>query len=173
MPSVFLLVINLNEDLACKHVSAATHFGLTTQEVIMQTLASIDCVIHLLPHSIKPKVILVGTHMDLVSKQQFTNVDDLLQGLIRKTEVESLVHFASPTQMMFPVSSLSHKDTGILHLQAVLKHFALDSDKFQATVLLKWLIFSAVIQQNNKPVWTYEQWFQASLTYSMVRKGGV
>ena len=162
MPSVVLLVVNLNEDLACKHVSAATHFGLTTQEVIMQTLASIDCVIHLLPHSIKPKVILVGTHMDLISKQQFTSVDDRLQALVRNTEVESLVHFASPTQMMFPVSSLSHKDPGILHLQAVLKHFALDSDEFQATVLLKWLIFNALIQQTNKPVWTYEQCFQVA-----------
>ena len=164
MPSVFLLVTNLNEDLACKHGSAATHFGLTPQEVIVQSLSSIDCVIHSLPHGIKPKVVLVGTHMDLISEKQFTNVDDLLQALIRNTEVESLVHFASPTQMLFPVSNLSVEDPGILHLQAALKHFALDSEEFQVTVLLKWLIFNAVIQQTNKPVWTYEQCFQVAET---------
>ena len=164
MPSVFLLVVNLNEDLAYKHACGTTHFGLTTQEVIMQSLASIDCVIQSLPHGVKPKVLLVGTHMDLISKQQFTNIDDLLQALIRNTEVESLVHFASPTQVLFPVNSLSPNDTGILHLQAILKYFALDSDEFQVTVLLKCLIFNAILQQTNKPVWTYEQCFQVAET---------
>ena len=109
-------------------------------------------VIHSLPHVVKPKVLLVGIHTDLISKQQVTSVDDLLQALIRNTEVESLVHFASPSQMIFPVNSLSPNDPGILHLQAVLKHYALDSDEFQVTVLLKWLIFSAVLQQIHKPV---------------------
>ena len=35
MPSVVLLVINLNEDLACKHMCDTAHSGLTPQEVIM------------------------------------------------------------------------------------------------------------------------------------------
>ena len=111
-------------------------------------------------HYHKPKVLLVGTHTDLISKQQVTSVDDLLQALIRNTELEGLIHFASPTQMIFPVNSLSPDDPGILHLQAVLKHYALESDEFQVTVLQKWLIFSAVLQQINKPVWTYEKCFQ-------------
>ena len=164
MPSVILLVINLNEDLARKHGGDTTHSGLTPQEVIMRSLSSIDCVIHSLPHVVKPKVLLVGTHTDLISKQQVTSVDNLLQALIRNTEVESLVHFASPTQMIFPVNSLSPNDPGILHLQAVLKHYALESDEFQVTVFLKWLVFSAVLQQLHKPVWTYEQCFQVAGT---------
>ena len=164
MPSVILLVINLSEDLACKRGGDTTHSGLTPQEAIRRSLSSIDCVLHSLPHVVKPKVLLVGTHTDLISKQQVTSVDDLLRALIRNTKVESLVHFASPTQMIFPVNSLSPNDPGILHLLAVLKHYALDSDEFQVTVLLKWLIFSAVLQQINKPVWTYEQCFQVAET---------
>ena len=167
MPSVVLLVINLNEDLACKRGGDTTHSGLTPQEAIRRSLSSIDCVLHSLPHVVKPKVLLVGTHTDLISKQQVTSVDDLLRALIRNTKVESLVHFASPTQMIFPVNSLSPNDPGILHLLAVLKHYALDSDEFQVTVLLKWLIFSAVLQQINKPVWTYEQCFQVAETCSV------
>ena len=167
MPSVILLVINLNEDLACKHTFDTAHSGLTPQEVIMRSLSSIDCIIDSLPHVVKPKVLLVGTHTDLISKQQVTSVDDLLQAWIRNTKVESLVHFASPSQMIFPVNSLSPNDPGILHLQAALKYYALHSDEFQVTVLLKWLIFSAVIQQIHKPVWTYEQCFQVAETCSV------
>ena len=182
-PSLFIIVLPLDKDLHTKYVVEYQHpngdimapytTSLTSREAVLQSLATISSVgsftktvdgnqVH-----VKPKALFVGTHSDkLASREQFLAIDRELQELIKTTDAyrDGLIEFASEEQLILPINNLSEDDGDVKAIRAVVERVGKRGSDYQVRTPYPTLIFSIAARYLNKPILTYDEGFQVSIS---------
>ena len=173
-PSVFFLVFKLNEDLneklTVQYVGAGSkksqpyisHF--TVKEVLLQSLASIACTCAYIRQSssdmelIRPKVVLVGTHKDLASKQQIQAIQQEVKEMLQDTDYhrDNIVEYASMDEPVVTVNNLHPEGQDMQKVRDIIKRIAEDP-AFQVCIPFLWLVLSLLLRHLTEPVITYQQ----------------
>ena len=178
-PSIFFYVFRLDRDINkrymieydCEDGTKAEPYksSLTTVEGLLQTLATIAAMgtfvykdLQKREVPLRPKVFIVGTHMDQLPKKtaigsQILNIDHQLQEAIKSTShYKDLVEFASPSQLIFTVDNFSEKESDFQNMRTAVER-VVERDAFKMTSPAHWLIFSLVLRQIKSDVITYDQ----------------
>ena len=173
-PSVFFLVFKLPDGLNQKYTVQYVRRGsekskpytssFTVKEMLLQSLASIACTSSYTNQGsgraepIKPKVVLVGTHKDLVSEEQIQAVQRELKEMLQDTDYyrQNVVEFASMDEPAVTVDNLHPEGQDIQKVRNIIQRIANDP-AFQIAVPYPSLILSLILRRMTDPVITYEQ----------------
>ena len=173
-PSVFFLVFKLPDGLNQKYTVQYVRRGsekskpyvssFTVKEMLLQSLASIACTSSYTDQgsgkaeAIKPKVVLVGTHKDLVSEEQIQAVQRELKEMLQDTDYyrHKVVEFASMDEPAVIVDNLHPEGQDIQNVRDIIQRIANDPT-FQIAVPYPSLILSLMLRRMADPVITYEQ----------------
>ena len=140
---------------------------LTTIEGILQTLASISAMgtfvyrgLQKREDPLRPKVFFVGTHKDNIDRaildSHIAKVDQQLLDVIQPTShYESIVEFASPTQLIFTVDNFSESDSDFQKIRTAVERVVV-RDEFQMTCPAHWLIYSLALRHVQSRVVSYD-----------------
>ena len=133
----------------------------TVEETLFQTLASIACfgisfcdgvdmADDKLPgHAHQSKAIFVGTHRDLITKEEFEKKDKKLQQKIRNTEFygKGIIEFASDNQLMLAVDNMSG-DQGEIDSSRKLLEKIIERSFERVAIPASWLMLSLCIRKS-------------------------
>ena len=167
-PSIFFYVFRLDRDINTRYIieydcedgtkAELSKSSLTTLEDLLQTLATIAAMGTFgLQRRERPKVFIVGTHMDQLPRSQILNVDHQLQEAIKSTaHYKDLVEFASPSQLIFTVNNFSENESDFQDMRTAVER-VVEREAFKMTSPAHWLIFSLVLRQIKSDVITYDQ----------------
>ena len=177
-PSIFFYVFRLDRDINkrymieydCEDGTKAEPYksSLTTLEGLLQTLATIAAMgtfiykdLQRREVPLRPKVFIVGTHMDQLPKKtassQILNIDHQFQEAIKSTaHYKDLVEFASPSQLIFTVNNFSEKESDFQDMRTAVER-VVEREAFKMTSPAHWLIFSLVLRQIKSDVITYNE----------------
>ena len=175
-PSVFFLVFKLPDGLNQRYTVQYVRPGsdrekskpyvssFTVKEMLLQSLASIACTSsHTVQGSgkeepIKPKVVLVGTHKDLVSEEQIQAVQKELKDMLENTDFyrQKVVEFASIDEPAITVDNLHPEGQDMQKVRDIIQRIANDP-AFQIAVPYPSLILSLMLRRLTDPVITYQQ----------------
>ena len=175
-PSVFFLVFKLPDGLNQKYTVQYVRPGsdrekskpyvssFTVKEMLLQSLASIACTSsHTVQGSgkeepIKPKVVLIGTHKDLVSEEQIQAVQKELKDMLENTDFyhKKVVEFASIDEPAITVDNLHPEGQDMQKVRDIIQRIANDP-AFQIAVPYPSLILSLMLRRLTDPVITYQQ----------------
>ena len=183
-PSLFFIVFPLNRDLDELFMieyqlpdgerSQPYQSSLTLKEAILQSFSTISAMgtftykgtgrEHV---ELKPKILLVGTHRDLLEQSTAENkikkIDSFLQSTIKSMSFyrEGLVEFADKDQLIFTVNNLADDDSDFDRIRSRVNQIA-DSGLYQMSIPTHWLIFSLVLRRSPDRVISYEECFQVA-----------
>ena len=177
-PSVFFFIFRLDRDL---NKTFSIEYGLsdgknakpyksslTTLEGILQTLSSISAMgtfvykgLQKREVPLRPKVFLIGTHMDRLNKKKskdiIGNIDQQLQKALKSTShYEELVEFAYPSQLIFTVNNFSDDEADFRDIRSAVERVVV-RDEFQMTSPAHWLIFSLALRKLKRDVISYDE----------------
>lgn len=180
-PSLFFIVFPLNRPLdECFTVEYKLQDGqrskpycssLTLMDSILQSLATIAAMgtftyKGLGKYSIQltPKVILVGTHKDMLDQsnlqQEIAEIDNYIKRIITSTSHydKELIEFASDNQLIFTVNNMSTSDTDFALIRSRVEAIARHGG-YEMSVPTHWLIFSIVLRDKSSRVVSYSDCF--------------
>ena len=148
---------------------------MTTEEVLFQCLSSIACysgsfldedelpsggssTLEELQKLSRSKVMFVGTHADLVSKEEFQAKDRLLQSRIKSTEFydKDIIEFASEDQLMLGVNNMSGGQAEIDGVRKTLERVIEKSFK-KIRIPASWLMLSLHIRSKKVRTMSLEE----------------
>ena len=173
-PSVFFLVFKLPDGLNQKYIVQYVRQGsekskpyvssFTVKEILLQSLASIACTSSYTDQGsgkaepIKPKVVLVGTHKDLVSEEQIQAIQRELKEMLQDTDYyrQNVVEFASMDEPAVIVDNLQPEGQDIQKVRNIIQRISNDP-AFQIAVPYPSLILSLILRRMADPVITYQQ----------------
>ena len=173
-PSIFFLVFKLPDGLNQKYTVQYVRPGsknskpyvssFTVKEMLLQSLASIACTCShtdqgsVKVEPIKPKVVLVGTHKDLVSEEQIQAVQQELKEMLQDTDYyrKRIVEFASMAEPAITVDNLHPEGQDIQKVRDIIQRIANDP-AFQIAVPYPSLVLSLMLRRLTDPVITYQQ----------------
>ena len=106
----------------------------------------------------KSKVLFVGTHADLVSKEKFVEKDRLLQKRIKGTEFydKGIIEFASKDQLMLAVNNRSGGQDEIDEIRKILERVIVKSFE-KVTIPASWLMLSLHIRSKKVRTMSLEE----------------
>ena len=170
-PSVFFLVFNLNQKLDDRFdVEYVLPSGETTEsykstfkveEALFQSLASILCMGSYTQEGLKAKdqappslkVFFVGTHKDLVTPDQISQINyDLKEKLkCRGLYKKKIIQFATKDCIIFTVDNFTQKEdeSGIGIIRERVEHIR-SLKEFKVTAPPQWMIFGLAIRNQKK-----------------------
>ena len=183
-PSLFFIVFPLNRDLNELFMieyqlpdgerSEPYQSSLTLKEAILQSFSTISAMgtftykgtgrEHV---ELKPKILLVGTHRDLLdpstAEKKIKEIDSFLQSTIRSMSFyrDELVEFAAKDQLIFTVNNLADDDSDFDRIRSRVNQIA-DSGMYHMSIPTHWLIFSLVIRRSPDRVISYDECFQVA-----------
>ena len=123
-PTIFLLVFSLHEGLHCKHTfpyessceNYTTYF--TVQQILMRCLSNIANYYRMRrPTQSSPtKVVIIGTHSDLVEHEKIQAIDAELQRSINNTilETDELIEPYSSDLCLIPIDNYNPDDGSVI-----------------------------------------------------------
>ena len=175
-PSLFFVIFPLHRDfnelftIEYQHPdgqrSKPYQSSLTLKEAILQSLATIAAMGTFTYKGLgkdvqlKPKVLLVGTHKDLLSpataEDEIRKIDGDLQEMVRSHYREGLVEFASEDRFIFTVNNLAKSDDDFALIRSRVNTIAKLSE-YQMSIPTHWLIFSLVIRSLTGRVVSYSE----------------
>ena len=149
---------------------------MTVEEVLFQALSSIACFSGTFcddddtpsgeasnmqlktPRHSKSKVMFVGTHADLVSKEEFQEKDKLLQKKIKRTEFfdKDIIEFASEDQLMLSVDNMNGSEDEIDGIRKVLER-VIEKCFEKVTIPASWLLFSLYMRSKKVRTMSLEE----------------
>ena len=143
--------------------------GLTVQEMLLQSLATIDStsIYRMVGNEriiIYPDVFLVGTHKDCVSDDRLQEIDRALQVVVKGTEAyqKGMIQFASESRLILAVNNLSKGEEDVQQIRTAVERIGNQGDKYRVKTPFSWLMFSNIMQQMRSPVLKYEQCFSVA-----------
>ena len=180
-PSLFFVIFPLHRDfnelftIEYQHPdgqrSKPYQSSLTLKEAILQSLATIAAMGTFTYKGtdkdvqLKPKVLLVGTHKDLLSpataEDEIRKIDGDLQEMVRSHYREGLVEFASEDRLIFTVNNLAESDDDFAFIRSRVNTIAKLSE-YQMSIPTHWLIFSLVIRSLTDRVVSYDQCYNVA-----------
>ena len=179
-PSLFFIVFPLHRDLNELFTieyelpdgqrSKAYQSSLTIKEAILQSLATIAAMGTFtykgMGHctELKPKVLLVGTHKDLLTADKdIRKIDSDLQQTITSMSHyrEGLVEFASENQLIFAVNNLTENDDDFAPIRFRVNSIA-ELSEYKMSIPTHWLVFSLVIRSLTDRVVSYDQCYNVA-----------
>lgn len=183
-PSLFFVVFPLHRDLdelftiqyelPDGQQSEPYQSSLTLKEAILQSLATIAAMgtftykgVGNNSVELKPKVLLVGTHKDLLNpatvKEDIKKKDAELRQMITTKSYyrESLIESASRNQFIFAVNNLADSDDDFAAIRARVSTIA-KQGRYQMSIPTHWLIFSLVIRNLSDRVISYDQCYNVA-----------
>ena len=177
-PSLFFIIFPLNRDLNELFTieyqlpdgkrSEPYQSSLTLMEAILQSLATIAAMGTFTYKSIddntvlKPKVLLVGTHKDLLdpatAQTKIGEIDSYLQQTIKSMSYyrDGLVEFATESQLIFTVNNLAEDDSDFACIRSRVNAIASYSE-YRMSIPTHWLVFSIVIRGLTGRVISYDE----------------
>ena len=177
-PSLFFIVFPLNRDLNELFMieyqlpdgerSQPYQSSLTLMEAILQSLATIAAMGTFTYKGkgsdikLKPKVLLVGTHKDLLdpatAQAKIEEIDSHLRQTITSTSYyrDGLVEFATASQLVFTVNNLAEDDSDFALIRSRVNLIA-NHDEYRMSIPTHWLIFSIVIRGLSSRVISYDE----------------
>ena len=183
-PSLFFVVFPLHRDLnelftiqyelPDGQQSEPYQSSLTLKEAILQSLATIAAMGTFTYKGVgdesvklKPKVLLVGTHKDLLNpatvEEDIKKKDAELQQMITTKSYyrENLIESASRNQFIFAVNNLADNDDDFAAIRARVNTIAKLS-RYQMSIPTHWLVFSLVIRNLSDRVISYGQCYNVA-----------
>ena len=184
-PSLFFIVFPLHRDLNELFTieyqlpdgqrSEPYKSSLTLKEAILQSLATIAAMGTFTYKGLsrgvelKPKVLLVGTHKDLLdpdprlAQTKIKEIDRKLQEIIRSMSYyrEGLVEFATKNQMIFAVNNLAKSEDDFALIRSRVNTIA-NYPEYRMSIPTHWLIFSLVLRGLTGPVITFDECFKTA-----------
>ena len=183
-PSLFFIIFPLHRDLdelftiqyelPDGQQSEPYQSSLSLKEAILQSLATIAAMGTFTYKGVgndsielKPKVLLVGTHKDLLNpatvKEDIKKKDAELRQMITTKSYyrENLIESASKNQLMFTVNNLAEGDDDFAAIRARVNTIAKLS-RYQMSIPTHWLIFSLVLRSLNDRVISYDQCYNVA-----------
>ena len=183
-PSLFFIIFPLHRDLDELFTiqyelpdgqrSEPYQSSLTLKEAILQSLATIAAMGTFTYKGVgndsvelKPKVVLVGTHKDLLNtttvEKDIKKKDAELRQMITTKSYyrENLIESASKNQLMFTVNNLAEGDDDFAAIRARVNTIAKLS-RYQMSIPTHWLIFSLVICSLSDRVISYDQCYKVA-----------
>ena len=177
-PSLFFVIFPLHRDfnelftIEYQHPdgqrSEPYQSSLTLKEAILQSLATIAAMGTFTYKGLgknvqlRPKVLLVGTHKDLLTcspataEDKIRKIDGDLQEMVRSHYREGLVEFASEDRLIFTVNNLAESDNDFALIRSRVNTIAKLSE-YQMSIPTHWLIFSLVIRNLTGRVVSYSE----------------
>ena len=173
-PSLFLLVFSLEHSLNRRYkvqfVKSAAEktveydSSFTVKEVLLQSLASIaaTCTYSSLnskdPIPVKARVMIVGTHSDLVTSEHIGSVQKELKESLKEMGYYKLLVFASKDEPVIVVNNLSTDESDFHKVRRLVERIA-EQPAFRVPIPTPWLAFSLCLRllEDSVPVISYEQ----------------
>ena len=180
--SLFIIVFPLNRDLDELFMieyqlpdgerSQPYRSSLTLKDAILQSFSTISAMGTITYKGagrehveIKPKVLLVGTHKDMLEQStaetKIKEIDNYLQDVIMSFFRDGLVEFATRDQLIFTVNNLADDDSDFARIRLRVNEIA-KSSMYQMSIPTHWLIFSLVIRGSPDRVISYDECFQVA-----------
>ena len=99
------------------------------------------------------------------SEEQSSTANSL-QELIKTTDAyrDCLIEFASEEQLILPINNLSEDDGDVKAIRAVVERVGKRGSDYQVQTPYPTLIFSIAARYLNKPILTYDEGFQVSIS---------
>ena len=182
-PSLFFIVFPLHRDLNERFMieyqlsdgrqSQPYQSTLTLKEAILQSLATIAAMGTFTYKGmskgveLKPKVLLVGTHKDLLdsdpllAQKMIEKIDGNLQKVITSMSYyrDGLVEFATEKQLIFTVNNFAKDDSDFARIRSKVNAIA-TLPEYQMSIPTHWLIFSLVLRGLESRVISFAECFK-------------
>ena len=146
---------------------------MTAEEVLFQCLSSIACysgsfldedelpsggssTLEELQKLSRSKVMFVGTHADLVSKEEFQAKDRLLQSRIKSTEFYDNIEFASEDHIMLAVNNMSGGQAEIDGIRKILER-VIEKSFRKIRIPASWLMLSLHVRSKKVRTMSLEE----------------
>ena len=182
-PSLFFIIFPLHRDLDELFTiqyevpdgqrSEPYHSSLTLKEAILQSLATIAAMGTFTYKGmgrdveLKPKVLLVGTHKDLLDpatvEEDIKAKDRKLWQMVTTKSYyrEGLIVFASKNQLIFTVNNLDENDDDFALIRSRVSTVA-NLSEYQMRIPTHWLVFSLVVRSLTDRVISYVQCYKVA-----------
>ena len=174
-PTVFFLVFRLDHDLnkqfTVEYVrstgtkSKPYQSTFTVKEALLQSLASIASMVTYVYREgkkvVKPQVLFVGTHRDMVSEADIDRINDALHKLVATTGVyrDGIIQWGSESRMLLVVNNLADDDSDIQLVRNAIERLK-NKGEFLISAPPSWLIFNLIIRQHEDRVLSYGKCFE-------------
>ena len=138
-PSLFFLIFSLATGLKVKYeveyrvaheeLTEPYKSSFTVKEVMLQCLGSIKCIGTKRKKSgkvkiMRPKVMFIGTHRDLIEKDQFEQINEELGIAIDQLGFIDIVETPSIDQFLFAVNNFDKSDDSFIEIRRVVSDMA-------------------------------------------------
>ena len=167
-PSVFLILFKLCDDLnqryKVEYVESNTRrtviyeSSFTVIETIFQSLVSIASRYSYVSSdnkTLKPRIILIGTHQDQASEEHIKKIQRELKEYLDGTAYyKGMVRFSSLEEPALTINNLSVEEDGIVKIRKFIERLARDQD-FHISVPAPWLALLLSLRQT-EPVISYK-----------------
>ena len=183
-PSIFIFVFRVDFDLNKKFAVEyrvgpneslnCTTSSITTEEALLQCLASVYAMDTPAIKTHKPLVFIVGTHKDklgLLADERIAEVNKHLESLIdSSSSFQDLVQFADRDkgQVMFTVDNTSESDEDFELIRSRIHNLVSERDEFTIEYPVRYLLFSLELQYEQRSVLSFEECASMAAKYSIV-----
>lgn len=162
-PSLFFLVFSLATGLkgkyeveyrdACEKLAEPYKSSFTVKEVMLQCLSSITCISTERKKSgkvkiMRPKVMFIGTHRDLIEKDQFEQINEELGIAIDQPGFADIVETPSNDQFLFAVDNFDYESNDFNEIQRAVSDMAhREEDMYCLDLLVPFVLLDFYLRQ--------------------------
>ncbi len=179
-PSIFIFVLKTNVDIYAKNtiqyrlpngeVINQYKSTISTMDALIQFLTSVSAV-HITEKGVfqvdgtsvchKPKVFIVGTHIDKLRSEEaqsiLGNINGALYKMIHERKFDPLIRFANRSRVMYEVDNTCEDDPGFKRLHSDINQHIKDRDEFSVEFRVSFLLFCLELQNINETVISMDQ----------------
>ena len=181
-PSIFFFLFRIDQDLRSKFkieyrkkdrtVINSYVSSISTEDALLQCLASVDAMDKSDVKTHQPLVFIVGTHKDLLgsnAEEKISEIDQQLNDLVRKHGYQHLVQYADQqsNRLMFTVDNYSKSEEDFKCIRSRVSEIVIGRDEFAINYPISYLLFSLDFENMKKSIVSFDECVSLAAQYGI------
>ena len=181
-PSIFFFLFRIDQDLRSKFkisyrkkdrtVINSYVSSISTEDALLQCLASVDAMDKSDVKTHQPLVFIVGTHKDLLgsnAEEKISEIDQQLNDLINRHGYQHLVQYADQqsNRLMFTVDNYSKSEEDFECIRSRVSEIVIGRDEFAINYPISYLLFSLDLENMKKSIVSFDECVSLAAQYGI------
>ena len=181
-PSIFFFLFRIDQDLRSKFkisyrkkdrtVINSYVSSISTEDALLQCLASVDAMDKSDVKTHQPLVFIVGTHKDLLgsnAEEKISEIDRQLNDLINRHGYQHLVQYADQqsNRLMFTVDNYSKGEEDFKCIRSRVSEIVIGRDEFAIDYPISYLLFSLDFENMKKSIVSFDECVALAAQYGI------
>ena len=181
-PSLFFFLFRIDQDLRSKFkisyrkkdrkVINSYVSSISTEDALLQCLASVDAMDKSDVKTHQPLVFIVGTHKDLLgsnAEEKICEIDRQLNDLVCKHGYQHLVQYADQqsNRLMFTVDNYSKSEEDFECIRSRVSEIVIGRDEFAIDYPISYLLFSLDFENMKKSIVSFDECVSLAAQYGI------